>query len=156
MWSLSKDLDSRNGFGADDMCHLFCGKYTLNCSTCVCVLGVRQDATIWFSSITHSCEQSWQGEVMQSISESTNRTCFPERDQTLYLFPISAMLFVTEMSNYKCHHRRRTHSFYEHYWPLTMFQALLKEQCRKQKQMLYNFQDGRKKNLPPFSPLSSE
>lgn len=83
-----------------------CGS-TFWIALCVCVLGAGGGCYIWFSYFTHSPgEQSRQGEVRQPISESPNKAHFPERDQPLYPFPISKALFVTEMSNCKCHHRR--------------------------------------------------
>lgn len=100
---------------------------------CMCV---ESEGGCQIQFLFHSlppCEQCWRGEVMQPISENPNKTHFPERDQTLYPFPVSTMLFVTEMGNCKYHRRRGKHSFHEYYWPLSRYQALLKQQCRKKR-----------------------
>lgn len=70
MWSLSKDLDSKNDFGANDLCCVFCGEYALNCivCVCVCVLGVGKDArSDSLISYIPLVNKAGSGEVLQAI-----------------------------------------------------------------------------------------
>lgn len=72
----------------------------------------RSDSLIFLIPVVNEVSN---GKILQPISESPNKTQFPEKDQMLYPFSTSTLLFVTEMNNCKCHHRRSKLSFCKHY-----------------------------------------
>lgn len=127
MWSLSKDLDSKNDFGANDLCCVFCGEYALNCIVCVCVCwewGRMLDLILLFHTfpwwtklaVGRYCKQFKKAQTKHTFQEEIkNSTSFPLEPCFLWLRWAIVNVTTGGASFYSMRNTDRS-LYTRHYW----------------------------------------
>lgn len=96
---------------------------------CMCVES-EGGCQIQFSYFTHFplVNNAGGGRLCSLFQKTQTKHTFQKGIKRSTLFPWALCL-----GNCKYHRRRGKHSFHEYYWPLSRYQALLKQQCRKKR-----------------------